>query len=107
MPVSIDNNEENQLRRNLEQEKSSTVHPDQPPAIPPRPVRPALFLQQSINKFERVLGAHQRQTKMQNREISKQERNLAGTDNHVPNPFSQAQDTLLLNSATDDTKYQP
>ena len=64
-PVSIDINEDNQLRCNLEQQKSSTANPIQPPAILPRPTRrPTLFLQPStapqIN-FERVLGAHQNQ----------------------------------------------
>ena len=60
-PVSIDNNEDNLLQRNLEQQKSSTAHPNQPPAIPLRPERPTLFLQQSaaprIN-FKSVLDAH-------------------------------------------------
>ena len=107
-PVSIDNNEVNQLRRNLEQQKSSTAHPNQPPAIPPRPGRPTLFLQQltapKIN-YERVLGAHQRQTEMQNLEIRQQEQNLAGTDNHVRNPFTQVHDTLVFNSATGYNQY--
>ena len=31
---------------------------------------------------------------MQNLKISQQEHNLAGTDNHVHNPFTQAHDTL-------------
>ena len=109
MIVSIENNEDKQLhRRNLKQQKSSAARPNQPPAIPPRPGRPTLFLQQStapqIN-FERVLGAHQRQKEKQNPEIGQQEQNLAGTDNHVPNPFTQAHDTLVFNSATDDTQY--
>ena len=73
IPVPIDINEGNQLRCNLEQNKSSRAYPNQPPAIPPRPGRPTLFLQPStapqIN-FERVLGAHQRPTEMQNLEIS-------------------------------------
>ena len=42
---------------------------------------------------------------MQNLEISQQEQNLTGTDNHVHNPFTQAHDTLVFNSATDDTQY--
>ena len=52
----------------------------------------------------RVLGAHQRQTERQNREISQQKQNLAETDHHVRNPFTQAHDTLVFNSATDDTQ---
>ena len=107
-PVSIDINEDNQLRFNLEQQKSSPANPIQPPAIPPRPGRPTLFLQPStapqIN-FERVLGAHQRPTEMQKLEISQREHNLAGTDNRFQNPFTQAHDTLVFNSATDDTHY--
>ena len=106
-PVSIDNNEDNQLQRNLEQQKSCTAHLNQPPAIPPGPGRPTLFIQQSIvpqTIFERVLGTHQRQTKMQNRESSQQEQNLAETDNHVCNPFTQAHDTLVFKTATDDTQ---
>ena len=79
-PVSIDINEDNQIRCNLKQQKSSTANPTQPPAIPPRPGRPTLFLQPStapqIN-FERVLGAHQRPTEVQRLEISQQEYNLA------------------------------
>ena len=39
---------------------------------------------------------------MQNREISQQEQNLPGTDNHVCSPFTKAHDTHVLNSATDD-----
>ena len=73
MPDPIDINEDNQLRGNLEQSKSSRAYLNQPPDIPPRPGRPTLFLQPStapqIN-FERVLGAHQRPTEMQNSEIS-------------------------------------
>ena len=42
---------------------------------------------------------------MQNREICQQEQNLAETDNHVRSPFTQAQDTLVFNSATDVTQY--
>ena len=42
---------------------------------------------------------------MQNFEISQQEHNLAGNDNHVHNPFTQAHDTFVLNSATDDTQF--
>ena len=42
---------------------------------------------------------------MQNLEISQQEQNLAGTDNHVCNPFTQAHDTIVFNGATDDTQY--
>ena len=42
---------------------------------------------------------------MQNLEISQQEHNLSGTDNHVHNPLTQAHDTLVFNSATDDTQY--
>ena len=109
-PVSIDINEGNQLRCNLEQQKSSLANPIQPPAIPPRPGRPALFLQlltaPQIN-FERVLGAHQRPTEMQNLEISQQEHNLAGTDNHVHNPFTQTHDTLVFNSATQYATINP
>ena len=107
-PVSIDINEDKKLRCNLEQQKSSTAHTIQPPAIPPRPGRPTLFLQPStasqIN-VQRVLGAHQRPTEIQNLEISQQEQNLAGTDNHVHNPFTQAHDTHVFNSATDNTLY--
>ena len=88
--------------------KSSTAHPIQPPAIPPRPGRPALFLQPStalqIN-VERVLGAHQRLTEIQNLEISQQEQILAGTDNLVHNPFTHAHDTLVFNSANHNTQY--
>ena len=73
MPDPIDINEDNQLRCNLEQNKSSRGYPNQPPAIPPRIGRPTLFLQPStapqIN-FERVIGAHQRPTEMQNLKIS-------------------------------------
>ena len=107
-PVSIDINEDKQLPCNLEQQKSSPANPIQPPAIPPRPGRPTIFLQPSsvpqIN-FERVLGAHQRPTEMQNLEISQQEHNFTGTDNHVHNPFTQAHDTLVFNSATDYIQY--
>ena len=107
-PVSIDINEDNQLRSNLEQQKSSPAHLILPPAIPTRPGRPTLFLQPStapqIN-FEHVLGAHQRPTEMRNLEISPQEHNPARTDNHVHNPFTQAHDTLVFNIATDDTQY--
>ena len=67
-----------------------------------RPERPTLFFQQSnapkIN-FERLLSTHQRQTVLQTREIGQQEQDLAGTDNHVPNPFTQAHDKLPFNSA--------
>ena len=102
-PVSIDINEDNQLRCFLEQQKSSAANPIQPPAIPPRPRRPTLLLQPStapqIN-FERL-----RPTEMQNLEISQQEHNLAGTDNHVQNPFTQAHGTLVFKSAFDDTQY--
>ena len=107
-PISMDINEDNQLRCNLEQQKNSTANPIQPPAIPPRPGRPTLFPQPSTApqiSFERVLGAHQRPAEMQNLEISQQEHNLAGTDNHVHNLSTQAHDTLVFNSATDDTKY--
>ena len=106
-PVSIDNNEDNQLRNNLEQHKSSWTYKNQPPACPSRPVTPTLFLQASIpaeTNFERVRGAHKRQTEMQHWEISQQEQNLVGTDNHVPNPFTQAHDTLVFNSAFDYTQ---
>ena len=107
-PVSIDINEDNQLRCNLEQQKSSRANPIQPPAIPPQQVRPTLFLQQStapqIN-FERVFGAHQRPKELQNLENSQQEHKLSGTDNHVHNPFTQAHDTLVFNSAPSDTQY--
>ena len=105
-PVSIDINEENQLRCNLEQQKSSTGNPIQ--HIPPRPGRPKLFLQPStapkIN-FARVIGAHQRSTEMQKLEISQQEHNLAGIDNNVHNAFTQAHHILVFNSATDDTQF--
>ena len=93
-PVSIDNNEYKQLRSNLEQHKSSWTHKNQPPASPYRPGKPMLFLQGSISaqtNFERFRGAHKRQTEMQHWEISQQEQNLEGTENHVPNPFTQAQ----------------
>ena len=107
-PVSIDINEDNQLRCNLEQQKSCPANPIQPPAIPPRQGRTTLFLQPStapqIN-FERFLGAHQRPTEVQKLEISQQEHNIAGTDNHVHNPFTLAHYTLVFNSATDDTQY--
>ena len=66
------------------------------------------FLQPSTApqlNVESVLGAHQRPTEIQNLEISQQEQNLAGTDNHVHNPFTQAHDTLGFYSATDNTKY--
>ena len=106
-PVSIDVNEDNQFGGNLEQQKSSTVNPIQPPAIPPRPGKPTLFLQPStapqIN-FKHFLGAHQRPTEIQNLENSQQEHNLAVTDNHVHNPFTQAHDAFVLNSANDDTQ---
>ena len=107
-PVSTDINEDNQLQCNLEQQKSSPANSIQPPTIPPRPGRPTIFLQSStapqINS-ERVVGDHQRPTEMQKLEISQQEHNLTGTDNHVHNPFTQAGGTLLFNSATDDTQY--
>ena len=35
-PISIDNNEDNQLQRYLQQRKSSTAHPNHSTAIPPR-----------------------------------------------------------------------
>ena len=92
----------------MEQQKRSKAQRNQPPAIPPRPGDPTTFLQQStapqIN-LERVLGVHQGQTEMQNRPISQQEHNPAGTENHVCNSSTQAHDTLVFNSATDDTRY--
>ena len=67
------NNEDNQLRLNLEQQKSSTAHTHPPPAIPPRPGRPTIFLQQStalqIN-FEHFVGTHQKRKENQNRNQS-------------------------------------
>ena len=38
-------------------------------------------------------------------ETSQQEPNLEGTDNQVHNPFTKAHDTLVFNSATDNTQY--
>ena len=68
-PVSIDDNEENQLRRETEQQQTSTANINKPPAIPPRQGRPTLFLQKSTapkNHSKFVLNHRQQQSEIQN-----------------------------------------
>ena len=106
-PVSIDGNEDNQLRRNTEQQQSNTANTNQQPAILPRQGTSTHFLQRSTatqNELKLVLNDRQEQADLRHTGKSHQDQPLAVTERSFVNLFIQYPNALISNRTTNDSQ---